>query len=195
MHYSQILPFRPLPAILLQIPLARCHVHYKDSCWHYSDCLQLEMELTCLCSYDFTHSTTCSDKMSYKNCKTDTSFNQRIRSCSSRQSVSHFRDTIYMIMCALHFSYLYLLTNQEMGPLTALLSYPTFVPPTAMNSIKWRCTCTQTLELYGRTTFPAPFLRCATLIRSTTGVLCAHDDWMIGWSVKGPYSQPLAIWR
>ena len=22
-----------------------------------------------------------------------------------------------------------------------------------------------------------------------------HEDWMIGWSAKGPYNQPLAIWR
>uniref|UniRef100_A0A0A9DTI1 Uncharacterized protein n=1 Tax=Arundo donax TaxID=35708 RepID=A0A0A9DTI1_ARUDO len=42
-----------------------------------------------------------------------------------------------------------------------------------MNSIKMEIYMyATTLELYGRTTFPAPFFQCATLIHSTTEVAC-----------------------
>jgi hypothetical protein len=52
-----------------------------------------------------------------------------------------------------------------------------------------------TLELYGRTNFPAPFFSVHYFDSLYKKRAHAHEDWTIGWSVKGPYNQPLAIWR
>jgi hypothetical protein len=191
MHYSQILPFRPLPAILLQIPLARCHVHYKDSCWHYSDCLQLEMEITCLCSYDFTHSTPCSDKMSYKNCKTGTSFNQRIRSCSS--SLYHISGTQYTWSCVHYIFHIYTFWQikkwglwQPSSPIPPLYPPPQWIQSNGDVHVRKHWNCME--ELLSPLHFFGALLWYA--LQQEYCVLT-----MTGWSV-GPWKGHIAsLWR
>ena len=103
----------------------------------------------------------------------------------------HISGTIYTIICALHFSYLYPLTNQE-NQAFVQPPIPPLYPQWQMNTIKWRCTCMQTLELYGRTTFPAPFLsaRYFDKLYNRSGVIMR-----IGWLVGPRKAHITSLWR
>jgi len=119
-------------------------------------------------------------QVQYKNSKTGT-YLIRESEAAQADSLYHISGTQYTWSCV---RYIFIFIPSDKSRNEAFDRQPSLshlCTPTVMNSIKWRCTCMQTLELYGRTTFPAPFFQCSTLIHSTTGAACSWwlDNWLV----------------
>jgi hypothetical protein len=75
------------------------------------------------------------------------------------------------------------------------IPYPTFVP-----HLQW-IQSSENIHVCNVGTIWKNYFPCSSSQRSifrrstsATPEVNAHEDWTIGWSAKGPYSQPLAIW-
>jgi hypothetical protein len=129
-------------------------------------------------------------KVQYKNSKTGTSL---IRESEAAQadSLYHISGTQYTWSCV---RYIFIFIPSDKSRNEAFDRQPSLshlCTPTVMNSIKWRCTCMQTLELYGRTTFPAPFFQCSTLILYNRSCMLMMTGQLVG-PQKGHIA---SLWR